>query len=94
LFASEVGAGATALTWPRPVRFGVAELAEAIARGQVVERYRLEAWVDGAWVTCAAGTTIGHKRLERFAPVTTTRVRLVVESTLSRPRVSLRLYEG
>jgi alpha-L-fucosidase len=50
--------------------------------------------VDGAWVTCAAGTTIGHKRLERFAPVTTTRVRLVVESTLSRPRVSVRLYEG
>ena len=100
LFASDVAAGAARRTvgetiellWPRPVRFGVAALAEAIELGQVVERYTLDAWVSGAWVTCAGGTTIGHKRLERFEPIETTRVRLVTRSTLGRPRVTLRLY--
>ena len=85
--------GVVELTWSRPVRFSVAALAEAIEHGQVVESYALEAWVGGAWVTCAGGTTIGRKRLERFDAVETARARLVTRSTLGRPRVAVRLYE-
>jgi len=100
LFATDLAAAARVhaagdaveLEWPRPVQFAVAALAEAIAAGQVVESYALDAWVGGAWVTCAGGTTIGHKRLARCEPVETARVRLVTHSTLGRPRVTLRLY--
>jgi alpha-L-fucosidase len=100
LFATDLAADAhvhtvgnvVELEWPRPVQFAVAALAEAIAAGQVVESYALDVWVSGAWVTCAGGTTIGHKRLARFEPVETTRVRLVTHSTLGRPRVTVRLY--
>lgn len=100
LFATDVAAeahsraagGGVELEWPRPVRLGMAALAEAIEAGQVVESYALDAWVSGAWVTCAGGPTIGHKRLVRFAPIETTRVRLVTHSTLGRPRVTVGLY--
>jgi alpha-L-fucosidase len=100
LFATDVTTGASVrrsgdlieLEWPKPVRFGVATLAEAIETGQVVESYALAALVDGAWVTCAGGTTIGHKRLARFDPVETARARLVTHSTLGRPAVRVRLY--
>jgi alpha-L-fucosidase len=100
LFATDVAVsarrrsagGVLNLTWPRPVRFGVAALSEAIELGQVVESFTLDAWVSGAWVTCAGGTTIGRKRLERFEPVEATRVRLVTQSTLGRPDVRVRLY--
>ena len=80
------------LEWPRPVTFAVAALTESIASGQVVESFTLDAWVRDSWVTCAGGTTIGHKCLARFEPVETTRVRLVTNSVLGRPRVTLRLY--
>ncbi|HEY6853047.1 MAG TPA: alpha-L-fucosidase, partial [Gemmatimonadales bacterium] len=102
LFAGDLAANASVrnagnvveLEWPRPIRFAVAELAEAIALGQVVESFTLAAWVSGAWVTCAGGTTIGHKRLARFEPVETQRVRLTTRSGLGVPRVTVRLYEG
>lgn len=100
LFATDVAATArhrasgsvVDLTWPRPVRFSVVALAEAIESGQVVESYTLDASVSGAWVTCAGGTTIGRRRLERFEPVETARVRLVTRSTLGRPSVTVGLY--
>ncbi len=100
LFATDLAAAARVhtvgdvveLEWQRPVQFAVAALAEAIELGQVVESYALDAWVGGAWVTCAGGTTIGHKRLARFEPVETARVRLITNSTLGRPRVRVGLY--
>src|SRR5206468_3529991 len=100
LFATDVATNAHVrrsgdtidLQWPHPVRFGVAALSEAIAAGQLVERFTLDARVGGAWATCAGGTTIGHQRLARFEPIETTRVRLVVQSTVGRPAVSVKLY--
>jgi len=73
----------------------VACLQEAIDHGQSVERYRLEGWTGGGWQVLSRGTTIGHKKLDRFPAVTATRVRLTVESALGEPRISaLRLYKS
>jgi alpha-L-fucosidase len=58
-----------------PTTFDTALAMEQIAEGQCVESYRLEAWKDGDWKEVARGTTIGHKRLDRFPPVTARRVR-------------------
>ena len=77
----------------RSVVFDVACLQEAIEHGQCVERYRLEAWAGGGWQVLSRGATIGHKKLDRFPAVTTSRVRLTLESALDPPRISaLRLY--
>jgi len=54
--------------------------------GQRVARYRVEIWANGAWRTVSEGTTIGHKKLDVLeAPVTTSRVRIVVEEALAEP---------
>jgi alpha-L-fucosidase len=36
--------------------------------------------VEGEWIPVVEGTTIGYKRLDRFADVTATQVRLTVRA--------------
>jgi alpha-L-fucosidase len=73
---------------PRNSTFDVALLQENILVGQRVEKFRLEAWDGKAWAPFAQGTTIGYKRLLRFAPVTTTKVRLVIDHSRTSPTLS------
>jgi alpha-L-fucosidase len=57
--------------------------------GQRVAAYRIETWQDGSWRTIGKGTTIGHKKLDRMAaPVTSDRVRLVIEDALAEPLIA------
>jgi alpha-L-fucosidase len=73
--------------------FNVAMVQEAIAEGQRVERFEIDAWLKGRWESIADGTTIGYKRLLRFEDVTTDRVRIrVVESRLSPMIAELGLF--
>jgi alpha-L-fucosidase len=71
-----------------PTTFNIACLQEAIALGQRVESYAVEYWDGSAWKTISKGTTIGHKKLDRFEPVTAQRVRLVVDKSLACPTIS------
>jgi alpha-L-fucosidase len=72
-----------------PITFDIVRLQEPVHMGQRVAAYRLEAWQGGSWETVAKGTTIGHKKLDRLAaPVTTDRVRLVVEDALAEPLIA------
>jgi len=66
-----------------------------------VERYTLQAWTGsgggggGAWTTLARGTTIGHKKLDRFPAVTSSRVRLAIDAALDTPCLAnLALYRS
>lgn len=108
LFATDLATGAAVawrdtgtrtaelmLTFDRPVTAGIADLREPIERGQSVARYRLETARDGAWVPLARGSTIGYRKLDRFAATSLTRVRVVVEDAVG-PRAPLRLglYAG
>jgi alpha-L-fucosidase len=97
LFSDDLATSATKkkneLWFPAPITFDIAALAEDVSRGQVVERYLLEAWNGSAWETAASGSTIGVKKLDRFAPVTTDRVRVSAFSTFGTPRLMTpRLY--
>ncbi len=58
--------------------FDVIELQENIAKGQRVEGFSVEVMENGSWKEIATGTTIGYKRLLRFAPVTTDRIRVTI----------------
>ncbi|NNM06054.1 MAG: hypothetical protein HKO65_13270 [Gemmatimonadetes bacterium] len=81
--------GSVTLGLPETPTFNVIRIQEPIAMGQRVAAYRVEAWVDGAWKRISMGTTIGYKKLDRLhEPVTTDRVRLVVEEALAEPLIA------
>lgn len=70
-------------------------LQENITEGQRVEAFALECWEDDQWKTVAEGTTIGYKRLLRFDPVETDKVRIVVGKSRDVPQIAeLGLYKA
>ncbi|MDN5201480.1 alpha-L-fucosidase [Fulvivirgaceae bacterium BMA10] len=72
----------------KTMTFDRALLQEQITIGQRVEKFSLEAWLDGAWNEIARETTIGYKRLLRFDPVTTDKIRLIIHSARTNPAIS------
>lgn len=56
-------------------------LQEDIAQGQRVENFTVEGYLEGSWQTLAEGTTVGYKRLVRFAECRPEKIRLTVHST-------------
>jgi alpha-L-fucosidase len=76
-----------------PSLISVAELSEDITHGQVVARYLVEGFDGTAWRTLSHGTTIGHRKLDRFTPTTVHRVRVTIEDAIDEPRpIALRLF--
>ncbi|WP_409346264.1 alpha-L-fucosidase [Paenibacillus sp. MBLB4367] len=57
-------------------------LMEEIAHGERVRAYVLEAEQDGKWVELVKGSAIGHKKIDRFKAVRTSRLRLRVTSSV------------
>ncbi|MBD3184226.1 alpha-fucosidase [Candidatus Poribacteria bacterium] len=70
-----------------PVIFNIAMVKEYISLSQRVESYSWEIWKDGNWIKLAEGTTIGHKKLDRFTDVTTNKVRLNIIKSLATPLI-------
>ncbi len=89
-FWSPADAASTAsleLDLGRPTTFNIALTQEQIAAGQRVEAYRIEARIEGAWKEIARGTTIGHKKLDRFPEVTADKVRLTLLQWQASPQI-------
>ncbi|MCX6928546.1 MAG: discoidin domain-containing protein [Verrucomicrobia bacterium] len=81
--------GALTFTLPAPVTFDVVSLQEAVAqRSQRIESWALDTWNGSAWVTATTLTTVGHKRLARISPVTTSRVRIRVIGSRLEPTLA------
>lgn len=80
--------GTIELDWPRAVRFDRVVLQEPIALGQRVEAWTAEIERDGVWTPAASGSTIGHKRIATFAPVTTARLRVSITKSRACPAIS------
>lgn len=66
------------VNFKNPVTFDRAMLQENIGNGQRCQQALLEYWNGLAWQQVSTFTTIGYKRLLRFAPVTATKVRITV----------------
>jgi len=71
----------------RPVTFDRAMIQEAIALGQRLRSFAIEAWDGHGWQMIGEGTTIGYKRLLRFDPVTASRVRLTIRAARACPAI-------
>jgi alpha-L-fucosidase len=69
------------VSFEKPVTFDHALLMERLNDGQHVEHYRVEAWDDKGWKTVAEGRAIGHKRIDSFPSVTSSRIRLNILSS-------------
>ncbi len=79
----------------REVAVGLARLEEDIARGQAVARYVIQGRVGSAWQELARGTTIGHRKLDRFPAIAVRHVRVVIEEAVVPPRpLRIGLYAG
>jgi alpha-L-fucosidase len=79
----------------RVVTVGLADLRENIERGQMVAQYVLEGSDGGAWTVLARGTTIGYRKLDRFAPVQVRRVRVTIEDAVAPPNpLTIGLHAG
>jgi len=74
--------------------FNVLSLQENISVGQRIEQFELDYWNGDAWKRIAEGTTVGYKRLIRFDPITTQKVRLKIISSRLNPTIAeLGLYQ-
>jgi alpha-L-fucosidase len=69
----------------QPAPITIAGLSEDISRGQRIAKYVLEYFDAGTWRTLSRGTTIGYRKLNRFAPVVVQRVRLTIEDAVDSP---------
>lgn len=69
------------VSFPKPVTFDHVLTMEWLNDGQHVERFRVEVWDGKAWKTVTEGEAIGHKRIDHFSPVTTSRIRLNILSS-------------
>ena len=64
------------VAFPKPITFDHAIIAEWLNDGQHVQHFRIEAWDGKDWKTVVDGRAIGHKRIDNFAAVTASRIRL------------------
>ncbi|HWG54373.1 MAG TPA: alpha-L-fucosidase [Gemmatimonadaceae bacterium] len=79
----------------RAALVSMADLREDIARGQAVARYTLAGADGGDWQVLARGTTIGYRKLDRFAPARVRRVRLSIDDAAATPQpVRVALFAG
>jgi alpha-L-fucosidase len=69
------------LDFEKPVTFDQALTMEWVSAGQHVQQYAIEVFKEGKWTAVARGRAIGHKKIDHFATVTATRVRLNILSS-------------
>jgi alpha-L-fucosidase len=56
-------------------------LQENISKGQRIEHFTLEAWVENRWTIVTEGTTVGYKRLLRFPLVRTDKILFTINQS-------------
>jgi alpha-L-fucosidase len=69
------------VTFAAPIAFDRALTMEWLNAGQHIQKYAVEINRNGKWIQVFQGNAIGHKRIDHFAPVTASRVRLNILSS-------------
>jgi alpha-L-fucosidase len=89
-WASDDAVTAASLTFEfnAPTRVSHVLVREHVALGQRVEKWTLEAELEGGWRQVGEGTTMGYRRILKFEPVTTRRLRLNILGSRACPTLS------
>lgn len=83
------------IEFPAETEFDRLLLQENITRGQRIESFSVECLLAGKWQTVFCGTTVGYKRIARFSPVKTNRVRIWIGEFRDTPQIAeLGLYKS
>jgi alpha-L-fucosidase len=83
------------LLFAHPIRFDRALTMEWLVNGQKVQKYAIQIMGGAKWKTIYSGTTIGHKKIDLFPPVSAQHVRLNILSSSSIPRIrEFQLFDG
>jgi alpha-L-fucosidase len=77
--------GLTEMGLSAPRQINTIVTMEDITQGERVREYVVEGRVNGAWQALAKGTAIGHKRIDKFAPVEVSELRLRVTRSAAKP---------
>jgi alpha-L-fucosidase len=77
------------VNFPKPITFNRALTMEWLNDGQHIQKYAIEIWDSQAskWKKIAEAEAIGHKKIDSFASVTASRVRLNIESSSSEAHI-------
>lgn len=94
VFAGGANGAAVQLTIaPKPVTVNCIVLQEDIAKGERIRSYAVDAWVNNSWKLIAEGSSIGHKRIQEFEPVCTTKIRWRATESVAWPALkNIALY--
>ena len=71
----------------RPIRIDHAISMENIVEGERVREYVLEGFTNGQWKELTRGISIGHKKIDQFAPTEVSKVRLRVMKAAAEPQI-------
>jgi alpha-L-fucosidase len=67
---------------------------EWLNEGQRIEKYSVDVWTGSAWKSVATAHAIGHEKIDVFAPVTASRVRLNIQGSVNGAAVrEFQLYD-
>jgi len=76
------------LNFDAPTQLSHVLVREHAPLGQRVEKWNIEADIDGEWQLLAEATTIGFRRILKFGPVTTRRARINILQSRACPALS------
>jgi len=80
---------------PEPTTMDRTTTMEWLNDGQHVEKYAIEVWMGKAWKRVASGQAIGHEKMDRFPPVTASRIRLNILSSSQEAHIrEFQVYDG
>jgi hypothetical protein len=81
------------LILPKPTRLDHVILMENILEGERVRDYVIEGLSSDRWMELCRGTSIGHKKIDRFSPVEVAKIRWRCLKAAAEPRIrSLAVY--
>ena len=77
-----------------PATFNCMEIKEFIRLGQRISSFTIEIEKGGKWEQVFKGSTVGHKKLAKFADTSASQVRVTFKNALSCPVIeSVKLYK-
>lgn len=68
---------------PAPAMIDSTAIMEDIRNGERIRAYTVEAQTPDGWRQVAAGTAVGHKKIDRFAPVQARAVRVTITKSVA-----------
>lgn len=76
----------------KPAEVNACIIQENIANGEHVRAYIIEAKISGKWQTVCKGESVGHKRIETFAPIETDCLRLTITEFTAQPEITFSVF--